>query len=80
MSWEKNKYYGSTEEALGKRKCKSHKNRSNTPWFTEEIKTLADTLIYNIEEKQSQYNEYKEVRNRVNEAIRKIKRNCWEKF
>ncbi|KMQ87351.1 rna-directed dna polymerase from mobile element jockey-like protein [Lasius niger] len=84
-SWQKirTNIMGAAEEALGKRKSSSNGRRNNTPWFRKEVRTLAEKKRYAYLQYRSKtitYREYKEVRNRVNEAIRQIKRDFWEKF
>lgn len=84
-SWEKIKtdIIEATEEALGKRKCSYSGRRSNTSWFKEEVRTLTEEkrnayLIYRS--KLITYEDYRQIRNKVNEEIRQIKRDYWEKF
>jgi len=59
--------------------------KKSTPWFTPEIKELAQEkrqayLKYISESSIEQRSEYREVRNRVNARIREIKEGYWESF
>ncbi|XP_055378928.1 craniofacial development protein 2-like [Condylostylus longicornis] len=72
-------------EALGKRKINKNANKTNTPWFTAEVKELATEkresyLKYLSMRSPEAYREYKSVRNRVNSNIRRIKKEHWEAF
>lgn len=85
--WEKikNNLRGAAREALGTRKVSSIRKQTKTPWFTEEIRSLAkekkDAFItYKRKPSEEEYNKYKEVRNRINEEIRKHKEGYWEGF
>ena len=60
-------------------------SKKSTPWFTPEIKELAQEkrkafLKYISEPSIEQRSEYREVRNRVNARIREIKEGYWENF
>lgn len=84
-SWEKIKtnIIEAAEEAIGKRKCSSSGIRSNTPWFKEEIRTLAEekrNAYLKYRNKTTTYEDYRQIRNKVNKEIRQIKRGYREKF
>ncbi|XP_045467858.1 craniofacial development protein 2-like [Harmonia axyridis] len=71
------------EEALGRRRTTSNGKRQTKPWFTEDVKTLAEekrTAYLQFRSKKLTCEGYKLVRNRVNEQIQAIKRSFWEKF
>ena len=60
-------------------------SKISKPWFTPEIKELAQEkrkayLKYISEPSIEQRSEYREVRNRVNARIREIKEGYWESF
>ncbi|XP_045462690.1 craniofacial development protein 2-like [Harmonia axyridis] len=65
------------EEAFGKRTIKKGGKPNTKPWFKQEVKMLAEEKRKSYLQYRSNtvtYDEYKSVRNRVNENIRKIKR------
>ncbi|XP_056639351.1 craniofacial development protein 2-like [Diorhabda sublineata] len=71
------------EEALGKRKVKLNGKPNTKPWFTNEIKSLAEEKRKAYLQYRSQtitYADYKVVRNRTNMEIQTIKRQFWEKY
>jgi len=60
-------------------------SKKSTPWFTPEIKELAQEnrkayLKYISESSIEQRSEYREVRNRVSARIREINEGYWESF
>lgn len=74
---------GAAEEALGRRIVRKGGRPNTKPWFKQEVKTLAEEkrksyLLYRS--RAITYDEYKVVRNRINENIQKIKREHWERF
>ena len=59
--------------------------KKQTPWFTPEIKELAHEkrkayLKYISKPSIEKQTEYRDVRNRVNSRIRRIKEGYWESF
>lgn len=70
------------EETLGERKCKSDGKRSKclVQRRSQNPNRKKRHSYLQYRNKTITYNKYKEVRNRVNEAIQKIKRDFWEKF
>jgi hypothetical protein len=73
------------EESLGMRTVGRNASKKSTPWFTPEIKELAQEkrkafLKYIGEPSIEQRSEHREVRNRVNARIREIKEGYWENF
>jgi hypothetical protein len=73
------------KESLGTRTAGINASKKSTPWFTPEVKELAQEkkqayLKYISEPSIKQRSEYKEVRNRVNGRIREIKEGYWESF
>ena len=73
------------EEALGKRTVNVNGPKKSTPWFTPEIKELANEKRkafqkYNNNPSAEERITYKRIRNRVNSEIRKIKEGYWESF
>lgn len=86
-SWNKIKtnIIESAKEALGTRKVNINGQRNNKPWFTEEVKTLSkekkDAYIrYKNMKTTEEYEKYKMTRNKVNDAIKEMKKAYWEKF
>jgi endonuclease/exonuclease/phosphatase family metal-dependent hydrolase len=73
------------EEILGKRKINTNAVNRKTPWFTDEVKQLAEEkrksyLSYRSSPTTAEYKKYVQVRNRVNSQISRIKKNYWKKF
>ncbi|XP_056641539.1 uncharacterized protein LOC130448275 [Diorhabda sublineata] len=71
------------EEALGKLKVNLNGKPNTKPWFTHEIKSLAEEKRKAYLQYRSQtitYADYKVVRNRTNMEIQTIKRQFWEKY
>ncbi|XP_072765165.1 uncharacterized protein [Anoplolepis gracilipes] len=84
-AWEKLRLniIGAAEEALDKRKINRSGKQRTKPWFKEEIKALAAEKRESYIRHRSGntgYDSYKTTRNRVNEEIRKIKHQFWEKY
>jgi len=87
LQWEKIQdcIVKAAEESLGMRTVDINASKKSTPWFTPEIKELAQEkrkayLKYISEPSIEQRSEYREVRNRVNARIREIKEGYWESF
>ena len=73
------------EESLGMHTVGTNAAKKSMPWFTPEVKELAQEkrkayLKYISELCIEQRSEYREVRNRVNARIREIKERYWESF
>jgi len=74
---------GAAKEALGKRRINKSNKQKTKPWFKEEIKVLSAEKRKSYIQYRSgttDYDSYKITRNRVNEKIRRIKHQFWEKF
>lgn len=58
--------------------------RNNNPWFTEEVKETSKQETKSIHTIQKYENfrkiKYKIIRDEVNQAIKKLKKNYWESF
>lgn len=59
--------------------------KNKKEWFTDEVKTLASQkkeayIKYKNRRTTEEYERYKATRNRVNDAIKEIKKTYWEKF
>ena len=75
----------SAMEAIGKRTVRSNGRKNTKPWFTEEVKTLANEkraayIHYRSNKQPDEYNKYKIIRNKINSKIKTLKKNYWEKF
>jgi len=86
-SWEKVKLHIDTaaNEALGKRRINKNSNKFNTPWFSPGVKQMAREkretyLRYLNNRTPEEWIRYKEMRNRVQAEIRRIKTEYWETF
>jgi hypothetical protein len=87
LQWEKIQdcMVKAAEESLGIRTVGTNTTKKSTPWFTPEIKELAQEkreayLKYVSEPSIEKRSEYRKVRNRVNARIREIKEGYWESF
>jgi hypothetical protein len=87
LQWEKIQecIVKTAEESLGTRTVSINVPKKSTPWFTPEIKELAQEkrkayLKYITEPSVEKRSEYGEVRNRVNARIREIKEKYWKSF
>ncbi|KAJ4436358.1 hypothetical protein ANN_18990, partial [Periplaneta americana] len=71
-------------EAIGKRKVNiNNRKRFMKPWFNEEVKKLVTEkrqTYVEYKNKVKTHEEYKAIRNVVNDKIKQIKQNYWEKF
>lgn len=73
------------DESIGKRKVNVNITYRAKPWFTPEIKKLAEEkresyLTYRSSPTQEKLTKYVETRNKVNSRIKTIKREHWAKF
>lgn len=75
----------SANEAIRQRTINTNGSKNNKPWFTQEVKTAAKErreayIRYTSNRTPKEYGIYKEVRNRVNNEIKRLKQTYWERF
>lgn len=73
------------EEAVGRRRVNKNHLDNRTPWFCEEIKSAAKVkkdafLRYKSNPTPEEYDTYKGIRNVVNQEVKEIKEDYWERF
>lgn len=87
QAWEriKSNILKSAEEAIGTRRTNINGKRNPKSWFVEEIKVLAEEkrkayLLYKSNQMAEELEEYKIIRNRINNRIKELKKQYWEGF
>lgn len=75
----------SSEEAIEIRKVNINGKKNTKPWFTKEVKDLANEkrkayLQYSMQRSTEEHTKYKTVRNRINNQIATLKKEYWAKF
>lgn len=86
-AWEKlrENIYKSAKEALGTRTVSLSSRPNKKPWFTTEVKNITKEkkkiyLQYRAFPTPENQHKYKEIRNKVNNRVREIKEDYWQRF